>query len=79
MYQQDQGVGTQRVAQYQVYTSQVAIGTTPTPEAVVTVKSAKTGSDSFDFNTNNGNRLLHLLSNTTYPNTQAGYYFFVGC
>ena len=66
------GVGTQRVAQYQVYASQVAIGTTPTPEAVVTVKSAKIGSDSFDFNTNNGNRLLHLLSNTTYPNTQAG-------
>jgi len=66
------GVGTQRVAQYQVYTSQVAIGTTPTPEAVVTVKSAKTGSDSFDFNIYNGNRLLHLLSNTTYANTQAG-------
>jgi len=65
------GVGTQRVAQYQAYASQVAIGTTPTPESVVTVKSAKTGSDSFDFNTNNGNRLLHLLSNTTYANTQA--------
>jgi len=64
------GSGTQRVAQYQVYASQVAIGTTPTPEAVVTVRSAKTGSDSFDFNTNNGNRLLHLLSNTTYANTQ---------
>ncbi len=65
------GVGTQRVAQYQVYASQVAIGTTPTSEAVVTVRSAKTGSDSFDFNTNNGNRLLHLLSNTTYANTQS--------
>ncbi len=65
------GVGTQRVAQYQVYASQVAVGTTPTPEAVFTVRSAKTGSDSFDFNTNNGNRLLHLLSNTTYANTQA--------
>lgn len=64
------GSGAQRVAQYQVYASQVAIGTTPTPEAVVTIKSAKTGSDSFDFNTNNGNRLLHLLSNTTYANTQ---------
>ena len=66
------GSGTQRVAQYQVYASQVAIGTTPTPEAVVTVKSAKIGSDSFDFNTNNGNRLLHLLSNTVYDNTQTG-------
>ena len=64
------GSGTQRVAQYQVYTSQVAVGTTPTPNAIVTVKSAKTGSDSFDFNTNNGNKLLHLLSNTTYNNTQ---------
>ena len=66
------GSGTQRVAQYQVYTSQVAVGTTPTPNAIVTVKSAKTGSDTFDFNTNNGNRLLHLLSNTTYANTQTG-------
>ena len=65
------GVGTQRVAQYQVYVSQVAIGTTPTPTATVTIKSAQTGSDSFNFNTNNGNRLLHLLSNTTYANTQA--------
>lgn len=66
------GSGTQRVAQYQVYASQVAIGTTPTPEAVVTVKSVKIGSDSFDFNINNGNRLLHLLSNTVYDNTQTG-------
>jgi len=66
------GSGTQRVAQYQVYTSQVAVGTTPTPNAIVTVKSAKTGSDTFDFNTNNGNRLLHLLSSTTYVNTQTG-------
>lgn len=66
------GSGTQRVAQYQVYTSQVAVGTTPTPNAVISVKSAKTGSDTFDFNTNNGNRLLHLLSNTNYPNTQTG-------
>ena len=64
------GSGTQRVPQYQVYTSQLAVGTTPTPEAVVTVKSAKIGSDSFDFNTNNGNRLLHLLSSTTYGNNQ---------
>jgi len=66
------GSGTHRVAQYQVYTSQVAVGTTPTPNAVITVKSAKTGSDTFDFNTNNGNRLLHLLSSTTYANTQTG-------
>ena len=66
------GSGTQRVAQYQVYTSQVAVGSTPTPNAIVTIKSAKTGSDTFDFNTNNGNRLLHLLSNTTYDNTQTG-------
>lgn len=66
------GIGTQRVAQYQVYTSQVAVGTTPTPNAIITVKSAKTGSDTFDFNTNNGNRLLHLLSSTTYANTQTG-------
>ena len=65
------GIGTQRVAQYQVYASQVAIGTTPTTTATVSVKVAKTGSDSFNFNTNNGNRLLYLLSNTTYANTQA--------
>lgn len=66
------GSGTQRVAQYQIYASQVAVGTTPTPEAIITVKSAKIGSDTFDFNTNNGNRLLHLLSSTTYDNTQTG-------
>ncbi len=64
------GSGTQRIAQYQVYSSQVAIGTTPTPNATVTIKSAKTGSDTFDFNINNGNRLLHLLSTTTYGNNQ---------
>ena len=65
------GSGTQRVAQYQVYVSQVAIATTPTPAATVSIKVAKTGSDSFNFSTSNGNRLLHLLSNTTYANTQA--------
>lgn len=64
------GTGALNVAQYKVYTSQVAIGTTPTPTARVIVKSAKIGNDTFDFNSSEGNRLRYLLSGTVYNNNK---------
>ena len=64
------GTGALNVAQYQVYTSQVAIGTSPTPTARVSVKSAKIGNDTFDFDSTQGNRLRYLLSGTVYDNNQ---------